>query len=787
MWVVQWISGLLDHLEGKSKHGDAFRNDHLPKEASMYLHRSLELLIDFLSAFDTRQFFIIFLDAIHFPVRCKLAIKEVPRTTHRLVQHLLARAFSLLNFPVQSDKTPLSKEQTVSIYHARASIVQKLSHRYYAEDLPEVVHAGVGLLCNGKYLPQAFGGLDDHKLLDLLHRLRLVDKDIFVGGREYMMAILLHHLSLPPYPLDELKSFPLYPTETILFEHNVIPPGTFLRKSQVLSIPKLNTQFLSYQDYLLRNFELVRLESAYDIRSDLVDVIKRVQPVVRTTMHDTSSELQLKTDFSGWARMALELEEQVRIMRVTPPKLGEGVPASVVAEITVDMVHCGDSIRREWDSLGEFDNLFLVAIDATAMTGAPAPLVEDQAGDSERRVADDDDPTFPARFGVTAIRGCMVLNIRDADGKIVNDPLLQDAKQSIKGTKRIFRVELDPAQYTYDARSKAGTKVYETLNLLVRREGRANNFRAVLETIRGLMEGSGSIGRVLPPWLQPVLLGYGDPESAYYKSPTIRAYSLKTPGVPEPEAPLDFCDTFLDAKHLSDSFPDSKVDFTDDCAESQRSNLKLEFKGSDIHASRYDFHKGVNGNSVRFTPVQVEAIKAGLSLGLTLVVGPPGTGKSDVAVQIIANLFHTFPSQRTIIITHSNAALNDLFQKIMARGDIDERYMIRLGAGERDLDVDSTHDFSRVGRVSHSLARRDQLLERVQQLSESLGISGKAERGADGSPSYTCESAGYFQIHYVQKYIDQFHQSVKDANEKDVGNFFHSVSSLVLRVMKLKT
>ncbi len=26
--------------------------------------------------------------------------------------------------------------------------------------------------------------------------------------------------------------------------------------------------------------------------------------------------------------------------------------------------------------------------------------------------------------------------------------------------------------------------------------------------------------------------------------------------------------------------------------------------------------------------------------GLTMVVGPPGTGKTDVAVQIISNLYH---------------------------------------------------------------------------------------------------------------------------------------------------
>ena len=79
-------------------------------------------------------------------------------------------------------------------------------------------------------------------------------------------------------------------------------------------------------------------------------------------------------------------------------------------------------------------------------------------------------------------------------------------------------------------------------------------------------------------------------------------------------------------------------------------------------------------------------------------------------MQIIASLYHSFPTQRTVIVTHSNAALNDIFLKVMARGDISERYLVRLGAGERDLQTDSSHDFTKMGRVAYSLHRRGELL-----------------------------------------------------------------------------
>lgn len=68
------------------------------------------------------------------------------------------------------------------------------------------------------------------------------------------------------------------------------------------------------------------------------------------------------------------------------------------------------------------------------------------------------------------------------------------------------------------------------------------------------------------------------------------------------------------------------------------------------------------------------------------------SGKTDVAVQIISNLYHNFPWQRTLIVTHSNQALNQLFEKIMTL-DVDERHLLRLGHGEEALDTDK--DFSR--------------------------------------------------------------------------------------------
>lgn len=55
-----------------------------------------------------------------------------------------------------------------------------------------------------------------------------------------------------------------------------------------LALPKLNLQFLTFHDYLLRNFNLFRLEATYEIREDISDVIGRVAAFRQVSVLQTS-------------------------------------------------------------------------------------------------------------------------------------------------------------------------------------------------------------------------------------------------------------------------------------------------------------------------------------------------------------------------------------------------------------------------------------------------------------------------------------------------------------------
>jgi intron-binding protein aquarius len=90
-----------------------------------------------------------------------------------------------------------------------------------------------------------------------------------------------------------------------------------------------------------------------------------------------------------------------------------------------------------------------------------------------------------------------------------------EPRPNLPGDTRTFRVWLDPNQYQQDmARSlqDGSEDVYDTFNIFMRRKPKENNFKAVLETIRDLI----NTRCVVPDWLHDLLLGYGDPGTAHY-------------------------------------------------------------------------------------------------------------------------------------------------------------------------------------------------------------------------------------------------------------------------------
>lgn len=717
-------------------------------DAIAYCERFLEFLIDLEAQLPTRRYFNTLLDDHQILVLCKLSPLVKRKEGSELFKQLLEILKFYAGFEIH-DHTglALTDDQMTELHCKKLMSLQHTAFRYLKDSLQLLALSNLSAIETREDLLSHFEPLDNQTIIQLCDLLSIRTKKLEDDelneyyDKDFLIEVLIGKFEKRTSQIDAINALPLYPDENALFDDAVVKTQ-FYSGDTPLALPKLNLQFLTIHDYLLRNFNLFRLESTYEIRQDIEDVVKRLAP--RITYPSG------RTEFTGWARMAIEIE-RFNIVEVSKPNLGEDKPSQVKADVTFNIGRYTDSIQNEWDSLRQHDVLFLLTIQA-----------HDGTADKYR-----DDLPFRSHFGLKYVRGCEIVEIIGDDGKPIEEvskPNVEE-KTKISGNLRTLRVLLDPNQYKIDMNMFANTKeedVYETFNVLMRRKPKENNFKAVLETIRALMQSE----LVVPDWLHNIFLGYGLPGSAHY---------TMMPNLPKE---IDFRDTFLNYDHLIESFPEKKIvpmegyeapfspPYVLQFPESSNANNSTDPKQDENtimvrtysipNMGPYPFNLPKK-NTIRFTPAQVEAIKSGTNPGLTLIVGPPGTGKTDVAVQIIANLYHNFPDQHTLLVTHSNQALNQLFEKIMAL-DVDERHLLRLGHGEEELNTELS--FSKYGRVNSFLEKRLTLLSEVDRLSQSLEIGG--EHG------YTCETAGYFYLYHVlsrwEPYIDKCRQGLENGN-----------------------
>lgn len=217
-----------------------------------------------------------------------------------------------------------------------------------------------------------------------------------------------------------------------------------------------------------------------------------------------------------------------RIVEIAPPNVGYDHPAFVQAEIALDVSRLAENVRREWESLRQDDVVYLLAIqpnnDFQKNTNGSAP----QGGMQE--------------YGLKTLRAAEVVQILDESGRMIRD-FPNNRVNGFGGRPRLRRliVKLDAVAYKTDnvAKNKGKPDVYESINLIMRRKGRENNFKKILETIQNLTLADVA----LPTWLQEVFLGNGDPAGASYSRLENRIKAI------------DFRDTFLDWQHLIECLP----------------------------------------------------------------------------------------------------------------------------------------------------------------------------------------------------------------------------------------
>ncbi|KAI2792170.1 RNA helicase aquarius [Penicillium oxalicum] len=724
-WLYTMLLIFLQKLNGSEKE---------QSENLLYEERFIELLVDLLSQLPTRRYVNTLLKDLNL-----LPVIRLSHLYRNPENALLRDLYSLLShfvfFAIDDySGEALSPQAVYDLHCQELARLQRTAMKHFKEKLTILALSNLGAIEQRSELQGQLSSLEESELQELCMHLGFrttypkssnvtLDRQLYL---EVLSSAYARRLSFQ----EAAARIKVLPTEDTLYDPALLRTESY-DGSRPLAIPKLNLQYLSIGDFLWRSFLLYRSEAFFQIRKDMELVVKRMQP---------KAGRDGLVKFDGFSRMAIPISKPA-IIEVAPAKVGSPNPAFVRAEIAIEVGRLAENVRKEWDSLRPDDVIYLLAVQtpSPSQIGSTIPVTDDLC--------------------MTHLRTAEIVQVLDEQGRALRQPAgAQTNGHQSRPRIRKLLVNLDAAAFKADKdrQSQGKQDIYPLLNVVARRKARENNFKSILETMQKLIVSDVA----LPSWLQDVFLGYGDPASAHYPQLANRLQSV------------DFLDTFLDWHHLVESFPGKTIEpsgtetssfgppyilnWPEDAPETasamppkKRRREQAKQSSDESSTIRVSTYKPPNPgpypvdapklNRVRFTPAQVEAIASGVQPGLTVIVGPPGTGKTDVATQIINNLYHNFPKERTLLIAHSNQALNQLFQKITAL-DIDERHLLRLGHGEEELDTDT--NYSKHGRVDSFLDNRTHYLSEVMRLAASMNVE-----GAHGN---SCETAGYFNTVHVQ-------------------------------------
>jgi intron-binding protein aquarius len=313
----------------------------------------------------TRRFFLALIIDRQVVVRCRMSALA-QRTEGRLYNQLLDLLKFYQDFEINEHTgVPLSRDEMLARHYGRLQLLQRHAFNLFPDSMKDFALANIGAIENRDALFAHLAAMPKEQLAQLLQKVRLMpadSPDTSWKEHSFLLQVATSYHERRISQLDAINALPLYPTEDLLWDENVVPSINYTGE-QVLALPKLNLQYLTLHDYLLRNFNLFRLESTYEIRQDVEDVALRLRPRLDGT----------RTIFQGWSRSSLPLSD-FTVVEVAKPNLGETRPAHVLGEATYSLEGVRDqALRKEWENFREHDILFLLTIKAKYRVGEHPP------------------------------------------------------------------------------------------------------------------------------------------------------------------------------------------------------------------------------------------------------------------------------------------------------------------------------------------------------------------------------------------------------------------------------
>lgn len=358
------------------------RADHLGEDDQLCCKSLLELLILILSHPVTRKYFAILLDDKHVVALLRLNVDTKPHLASLKPWVSLVEWF----VGVGADDGSIQRDFVLEL--------QRLAFAEFPEKLKDLMYSSHGTISDRTNLSKTLRLLDASELVHVAHALKLWtsnDDASYPNDSELALKLIVDKVCTQPNPVDAFVSETVYPTEATLFDRDVLPVEDNVQAIHN-PIPKLDVQFLNILDYLHRSYHLYRLESAFEIREDIVDAVRKMQPKQAITG---------SVGFTGAWKMATPIIG-TSIDNVAKARIGESYPARVTITTTIDLHAFSGETRSEWEDLRESDVVFLLFINRPRSNRGDFQLTQ-----------------FLDDYGVRAIRGAEIVEIRDEAGNLL--------------------------------------------------------------------------------------------------------------------------------------------------------------------------------------------------------------------------------------------------------------------------------------------------------------------------------------------------------------------------------
>jgi len=196
--------------------------------------------------------------------------------------------------------TQYSRVQAYEKHCDELARLQRTALKHYKAKLTILALSNYGAIDHRQELETHLMELTDAELVELCtllgFRTRYPSTAKILTNRELLLEVLVSAYEKRKTFQESVEDLSVVPTEATLYDPTLLRNDSY-NGSRPLAIPKLNLQYLSVGDFLWRSFILYRCESFFEIRKDMEDTVKRLQP------RETGSGAV----FDGFSKMAIPI------------------------------------------------------------------------------------------------------------------------------------------------------------------------------------------------------------------------------------------------------------------------------------------------------------------------------------------------------------------------------------------------------------------------------------------------------------------------------------------------